>query len=153
MTVSALEWFRDEDGEWTAPEGRRGEFVALPIVLPVVAWTGLGGSGLPGIAPPWLSASLGVCCGYLYATRYRDVVVRYVPDRLVDWSLVSFLGGSLGGSVLELVPLTDGQVAFVLAACATVLGTYTLRLLSPVHRGLEPPRRGVESPASLEMDP
>ncbi|MDF9745185.1 hypothetical protein [Natrinema salsiterrestre] len=55
-----LEWFRDEDGGWQSPEGRRGELVALGICLPALAVYVHFDAGLPRVAENRPAAILGV---------------------------------------------------------------------------------------------
>lgn len=151
MARLSLERFRDGDG-WTRPDGREGEFLALLVGLPTFAWFAFGDLG--GVAPDenWLTLSLGVCCGFGYAVRYRQRLLEAVPDWLGGWTVVSLTTGGFGLSALEIVHLAAPTVLFVLAAGTTVLACYGLRLVSPLHEGMEPPRRGVEPPAASELD-
>ncbi|TYL40512.1 hypothetical protein CV102_02790 [Natronococcus pandeyae] len=121
---SPLEWFHDDDG-WARPDGRNGEFLALLVGLPAFAWFASGDLGGLALGESWLAVSLGVCCGFAYAAYYRQ-------------------------RLLEVVHLPTPTVLFVLAAATTVLGLYALRFVSPLHEGIEPPRRGAEPPAAID---
>jgi hypothetical protein len=151
MDWSPLEWFRDDDG-WTRPDGREGEFLALLVGLPTFAWFASGDLG--GLAPDesWLAISLGACCGFAYAVSYRRRLLEAVPDGVGAWTILSLVTGGFGLSVLEVVHLAAPTVLFVLAAGATVLILYGVRLVSPLHEGMEPPRRGAEPPASIDLE-
>lgn len=139
-------WFRDDDGSWRFPDGRRGEFVTLLVALPIYGVLVRIDTGLPRpIDHPWI-VLLGACCGLLYATQYRDRIADRVPDWADGGQLLSLVLGGLGLNVLKLVHLADPIVLFVFAAGGTVLCIYAVRLCSPVHRGLEPPRRGADPP-------
>ena len=152
--ASVLEWFRDDDGDWTTPDGRRLEFVALAVGLPAFAWYVPGRLDLsvpsPWTGTWWLVAALGVCGGFCYAVFVRDAVVDAVPTDGSGWTVISLLGSSVGVSIFEHVPAAGAAVLFLLVAGAATLAIYLLRLLSPFHRGLEPARRGVEPPTAIE---
>ncbi|ELZ12935.1 hypothetical protein NP511_05330 [Natrinema thermotolerans] len=143
------EWFRDDDGDWRFPEGRRGEFVVLVVGLPLYAWVADVYVGLPAVVDYWPAVLLGACCGFSYTTRYRDRIV----DRLPDWApasqLLSLLVGGIGLDLLEIVQLADPFVTLLLTAGCTAMLISLIRLASPFHRGLEPPRRGVEPPTAV----
>lgn len=150
MFGSPLRWFRDEDGDWTTPEGRRGEFVVLLIGLPALAFFTHAGEGLPYPTENPLAVAVGVCCGLLYATDYLSPLVERLPDGVGKWTFVSVFGGGFGLSVLELIHLTAPTVLFIFAAGGTILTIYTFRGLSPVHDGFQPPKRGVEPPPAID---
>ncbi|AGB32696.1 hypothetical protein C488_08607 [Natrinema pellirubrum DSM 15624] len=144
------EWFRDDDGDWQVPEGRRGEFVALLVGLPLYAWAADFYLGLPAIVHYWPAVLLGASCGFAYTTPYRDRVTDPLPDWAPASQLLSLLVGGIGLDLLEIVQLADPFVTLLLAAGCTVLSIYLVRLASPFHRGLEPPRRGVEPPTAVD---
>uniref|UniRef100_A0A7D6CTX1 Uncharacterized protein n=1 Tax=Natrinema zhouii TaxID=1710539 RepID=A0A7D6CTX1_9EURY len=143
-------WFRDDDGGWQFPEGRRGEFVTLALTLPCLAVFIHADTGLPRPTEYWPAMILGVGSGFLYATSYRDATVERVPDWASIGQVVSLLAGGFGLTLLRLVHVADSTVLFVLAAGGTIVVIYGVRLCSPFHPGLEPPRRGVESPPTVE---
>jgi hypothetical protein len=147
-----LEWFRDEDGSWRSPEGRRGELVGLGICLPALAVFVHFDVGLPRIAENRPAAFLGVWCGFLYATYYRTALVERTPGWVSFGQVFSLLAGGFGLTVLEIVHIADPTVLFVLTAGGTVLLIYLVRLCSPLHPGLEPPRRGADPPTALETE-
>lgn len=148
-----LAWFRDDDGGWTVPEGRRGELLVLVVGLPLFAWLvpAQADLSLPArrTGAWWTAVSVGVCCGFCYAVLVREYVVAAVPNTNA-WTIISMLGSSAGLSVFEHVPAAGAVALGLAAAGATVVGIYTLWLLSPLHEGIEPARRGVEPPAALE---
>lgn len=151
--AAPLEWFRDDEGGWSAPDGRRLEFVALVVGLPLVAWyvPGRFDVSLPQFwsLPWWFTVTLGVYCGFCYAV-VRDALVEAVPTDHSGWTVISILGSSIGFSIFEYVPAPGIVLPAFLIAGATIVGIYLLRLLSPFHDGLEPARRGVEPPTALE---
>ncbi|OIB58603.1 hypothetical protein [Natrialba sp. SSL1] len=140
----------DGNNGWTLPEGRRREFVALAIGLPVFAW--FVSSDVGSLAPTthWLPVLVGVCCGFLYAVHVRDAVIDAIPDGLSGWTSLSLLSGGAGLSLLEVFHIATPTVVFILVAGGTILAIYSLRLVSPLHDGLQPARRGVEPPPALE---
>ncbi len=143
-------WFRDDDGDWQFPDGRRGEFVALLVALPVYGGLVHVDTGLPRpIDHPWM-VLLGACCGLLYATYYREAITGRVPDWADGGQLVSLLLGGFGLDILKLVHLADPVVLFGFIGGWTILCIYAVRLCSPVHRGLEPPRRGADTPPAID---
>ncbi len=146
MGLPLLEWFRDEDGDWTVPRGRKGEFVALAVGLPVLAWFLAAETGT--LHPGWLwpVIPLGIVGGVLYTRRFRTRVLEAVPDDMSSWMLLTMFGGGFGLSTLEAFALARPVMFFALAAGLTILGVYTLRLLSPLHEECQPARRGVEPP-------
>lgn len=144
------EWFRDDDGSRQFPEGRRGEFVALLVGLPLYAGYLHWKTGLPRPLEYWPAVILGACGGFCYAAYYRSVIADRVPDWADAGQLLSLLIGGAGLSVLRLVRLADPAICFLLAAGGTILLTYAVRLCSPLHPGLEPPRRGVEPPPATD---
>ena len=149
MVRSPLEWFRGAGGEWTFPSGRQGELLVLAAGLPTFAWFVHTDRGLPAIDGWWPIALVGVCCGLLYATVFRERVLERLPD--VDtWTVVSVFAGGMGLSMLELLPTTDAAVLVILSAGATVVAVYLVRWISPLHDGLAPPQRGVEPPTDIE---
>jgi hypothetical protein len=95
---------------------------------------------------------VGVCCGLGYALWYRQRLLAAVPDRVGTGTAVSLVTGGFGLSFLELVHPAGPAVLFVLAAGSTVLSIYGLRLVSPMHEGMKPQRRGVEPPSASELD-
>ncbi|ELY70421.1 hypothetical protein [Natrinema versiforme] len=144
-----LDWFRDDDGSWQLPEGRRGEFVALLVGFPFYVGYLHWDIGLPRPLEYWPAVLLGACCGLLYVTTYRD----RIADRLPDWAdagqlLSLLLGGGLG--LLRLVHIAAPTLVFLLSACGTALLCYAVRLCSPVHPGLEPPPRGADPPPAVD---
>lgn len=141
-----LEWFRDDDGSWQTPEGRRGELVGLVLCLPSLAVFVHFDVGLPPVAENRLVAILGVWCGFLYATYYRTALVERTPGWVSFGQVVSLLAGGFGLTVLEIVHIAEPTVLFVLTAGGTVLLIYLVRLCSPLHPGLEPPRRDADPP-------
>lgn len=148
-------WFRDDDGGWTFPEGRRGELLVLVVGLPLLAWLVpvQADLTLPSRRTDawWTAVSLGVCCGFCYAVILREHLVAAVPDGNA-WTIVSVLGSSVGVSAFNHLPAA-GAVALGLAATGTtVVAIYVLWLLSPLHEGIEPAKRGVEPPAALESE-
>lgn len=151
MSGSVLAWFRDADGEWTAPDGRRGELVALLVALPVFAWLVHATSGLPRPGDHWAALAVGLVCGFGYAATARDAIAERLPS-LSGWSVISAIAGSVGLSALERVAAADAVVAALLAAGATVAVVYLVRLVSPFHEGVRPPRRGVEPPSAVGVD-
>lgn len=150
MPLPIVSWFRDADGNWTLPESRRREFVGLAIGLPVFAWFVSPDTGPLAPSEHWLAVLVGVCCGFLYVTYVRSAVLEAIPEGLSGWTALSLLGGGFGLSLLQVVHLATPTVIFVLVAGAVILGIYVLRLVSPLHDGLQPPRRGVEPPSALE---
>ncbi|SEQ49658.1 hypothetical protein [Natrinema salaciae] len=151
MGGTLLEWFRDDDGSWQVPDGRRGEFVSLAVSLPVLAVFLHFETELPRPAEHRLAAVVGVWCGFLYATYYRTAFVERVPDWISVGQVVSLLAGGLGLTILRLVHVADPTVVFVLTAGGTILLLYLVRWFSPFHPGLEPPRRGVEPPPARDV--
>ena len=152
--ASVLEWFRDDDGGWTTPDGRRLEFLALAVGVPLFARYAPG-RVVPPLPRPWSGtwwfvATLGVCCGFCYAVVVRDAVVDAVPTDGSGWTVISILASSVGFSVFEYVPAAGAVVLCLIVGGATVLAIYLLRLLSPFHEGLEPARRGVEPPTAVD---
>ncbi len=143
-------WFRDDDGSWQFPDGRRGEFVALLVGLPLYTWFVRADAGIPAPREYWLAVVLGACGGFWYAAYYRE----RVADRLPNWAdigqLLSLVIGGFGLSILRLIDLGEPTVCFLLTAGGTVLSIYLVRLVSPFHSGLEPPRRGVEPPTAVD---
>ena len=152
MTRTSLGSFRDEDGDWTGPSGRAGEFLVLLVGLPIFAW--FAAIDLGGLAPgeSWPALAAGVWVGFAYAAFFRERLLEAVPDWLGGWTLGSLITGGFGLSVLEVVHLAEPTVLVVLAAGATVLAVSMLRLVSPLHDGMEPQRRGVEPPASADLE-
>ncbi|THE63578.1 hypothetical protein D8Y22_17305 [Salinadaptatus halalkaliphilus] len=150
MIAAVRKWFR-EDGEWTLPDGRRGELIVLAIGLPVFIWFVHADGGLPSVGDIWIAGAIGTGAGYLYTGRYRERVVDTVPA-VNGWTVVSLFAGGFGLSVLEVFYLADPAVAFLVAAGVTIAGIYAVRLVSPVHEGVQPPARGVEPPPALETD-
>ncbi|AGB36736.1 hypothetical protein [Natronococcus occultus] len=152
MTRTPLDRCRDEDGDWITPSGRVGEFLVLLVGLPLFAWFAAGDLG--GLAPgeSWLALAVGVWAGFAYAILFREWLLAAVPDELGGWTVVSLATGGFGLSVLEVVHLAAPTVLFVLAAGTTVLVVSLLRLVSPLHDGMEPQRRGVEPPASADLE-
>ncbi|WP_226481583.1 hypothetical protein [Natrinema amylolyticum] len=144
------EWFRDDDGGWQFPEGRRGELVTLAIGLPLLVGFVHSETGLPRPVEYWPAVLLGAWSGFLYATYYRTAIVERVPDWVSVGQVISLLAGGFGLTVLEIVHLADPTVLFVLAAGGTILSIYVVRACSPLHPGLEPPRRGVEPPPPVD---
>lgn len=145
-----LEWIRDEDGSWQFPEGRRGEFVTLAVGLPFVALFAHTDTGLAHPLEYWPAVIVGACCGFLYATSYRGAIVERVPDWVSVGQLLSLLAGGAGLTILRIVRIAEPAVLFVLAAGGTILLVYAVRLCSPLHDGLEPPRRGVDPPPAVD---
>ncbi|WP_049925734.1 hypothetical protein [Halopiger goleimassiliensis] len=142
-------WFRDADGEWTIPSGRRGELLVLLIGLPAFAGFVSAESGLPTVGNRWPIVAAGVWCGFLYASRMRDRLAERFPN--VDvWTVVSVVVGGMGLSVLELLPTSGTTTIAILSTSGTVLAIYLLRAASPLHDGLAPPARGVEPPTDIE---
>lgn len=150
MTHSVFRWFRDDDGSWQFPEGRRSELVTLALTLPCLAVFVHADTGLPRPTEYWPAVILGVCSGFLYATSYREPIVERVPDWVSVGQVVSLLAGGFGLTLLRLVHIADPTVLFILAAGGTIVVIYGVRLCSPLHPGLEPPRRGVEPPPAVE---
>ncbi|OVE85686.1 hypothetical protein [Natronolimnobius baerhuensis] len=147
MAASLLEWVCDEDGDWTTPTGRRGELVALVVTLPVALWfvTGRDGFAWPQGNTAWLAATVGLWCGYAYAVHYREPIVEYLLEKDIGGlTLFTLFSGGLGISALEFLPATGALVVALLVAAVTIIVISLLRLVSPLHRGLEPARRGVE---------
>ncbi|AXR78827.1 hypothetical protein [Natrarchaeobaculum sulfurireducens] len=151
MGSRPLSWVRD-DGEWTTPGGRRGEFLVLLVGLPVFAWFVHTGPGLPQITDHGFAAALGVGCGFWYTTAGRERIVASVPEGIGTWTVVSAFSGGIGLSVLEFVPATDALIAVLLVAGTTVVCIYVLRLVSPIHDGVQPPRRGAAPPPAVGVD-
>ncbi|RKD97716.1 hypothetical protein [Halopiger aswanensis] len=153
--VDLRAWFRDDEGGWTFPDGRRGELLVLLAGLPLFAWLVPVQADLTLPArwtdAWWTAATLGVCCGFCYAVIAREYLVAVVPDTNA-WTVVSIVGSSVGVSAFRHVPaagtVTVGLVAA--AAGATIAVIYALWLLSPLTEGVRPARRGVEPPAALE---
>ena len=152
MGVLLLEWFRDDDG-WTTPNGRRGELVALVLGLPIFCFAVTRQTGLPNAFESPGAVLLGTVCGFCYAVYWRQRLCALIPDGLRNFVLGSLLSGGLGLSLLEIVDLAVPTVLFVLAAIGTVLAIYLAWLLSPMQDGLQPPRRGVSPPQSVESTP
>ncbi|WP_255682039.1 hypothetical protein [Natrinema sp. SYSU A 869] len=150
MTHSVFRWFRDDDGGWQFPEGRRGELVTLALGLPFLAGFVHSEMGLPRPIEYWPTMLLSTWCGFLYATYYRTAVVERVPDWVSVGQVISLLAGGFGLTVLKIVHVADLTVLFVLATGGTILAIYVVRACSPLHPGLEPPRRGVKSPPAVE---
>ncbi|MDJ1430641.1 hypothetical protein [Halostagnicola sp. A-GB9-2] len=150
MGLPLLEWFRDENGDWTVPRGRKGEFVALAVALPVLAYFVAPDPG--ALHPGWLwpVIPLGIASGLLYTRRYRRHVIDAIPEDTGSWVILTMLGGGFGLSTLEALGLARPAMFFALAAGLTILSVYTLRLLSPLHDDCEPARRGVEPPSGEE---
>ncbi|ELY60184.1 hypothetical protein C491_02760 [Natronococcus amylolyticus DSM 10524] len=152
MTRVLLEPFRDEDGDWTSPSGRAGEFLVLLVGLPIFAWFAAVDLGGLAVGDGWFALAVGVWAGFAYAAFFRERLLEAVPDDLGGWTLVSLFTGGFGLSILEVVHLGAPTALFVLAAGATVLAVSMLRLVSPLHDGMEPQRRGVEPPASVDVE-
>ncbi|NKE35633.1 hypothetical protein GWG54_07350 [Natronococcus sp. JC468] len=152
MARTPLDPFRDEDGDWTTPSGRAGEFLALLVGLPLFAWFASSDLGGLALGDGWLALVVGVWAGFAYAAFFRERLLAAVPDWLGSWTLGSLITGGFGLSVLEVVHLAEPTVLVVLAAGATVLVVSMLRLVSPLHDGMEPQRRGVEPPASADLE-
>ncbi|MDG5759959.1 hypothetical protein QA600_11475 [Natronococcus sp. A-GB1] len=152
MARTPLNPFRDEDGSWTSPSGREGEFLVLLVGLPIFAW--FAAVDLGGLAPgeSWPALAAGVWAGVAYAVFFRERLLEAVPDDFGGWTLVSLLTGGFGLSILEFVHLGEPTALFVLAAGTTVLAVSAIRLVSPLHEGMEPQRRGVEPPASADLE-
>lgn len=149
MRFTPLEWFRDDDGDWTVPKGRRGEFVALLVGLPVVTWLLVSELGTLDPGWRWPVVPLGIVAGILYTRRYRSLVIDAIPDDLGTTLLLTLFGGGFGLSTLEALNLARPMLFFTLAAGLTVALVYALRLLSPLHDGCQPARRGVDPPKTL----
>ncbi|GAB3666031.1 hypothetical protein [Halopiger thermotolerans] len=151
--VDPLAWFRDDEGDWTVPEGRCGELLVLVVGLPLFAWLvpAQADLSLPARWTDawWTAVSVGVCCGFCYAVITREYLVAAVPDTNA-WTIVSFLCSSVGFSVFRHVPAAGAVAVGLVAAGATIVGIYALWLLSPLHEGIGPARRGVEPPSALE---
>jgi hypothetical protein len=152
MTRNPLEPFRDEDGNWTSPSGREGELLVLLVGLPMFAWFASVDLGGLALGESWLALALGVCAGSAYAVFFRERLLEAVPDDLGSWTLVSLFTGGFGLSVLEVVHLGAPTALFVLAAGTTVVAISAIRFVSPLHEGMEPQRRGVEPPASADLE-
>ncbi|WP_176548100.1 hypothetical protein [Natrinema sp. CBA1119] len=152
MTHPVFRWFRDDDGSWQFPEGRRGEFVTLALSLPALATFVHIDGGLPRPLEYWPAVILGVCSGFLYATSYREPIVERVPDLVSVGQVFSLLVGGFGLTLLRLIHVADPTVLFILAAGGTITLVYGVRLCSPFHPGLDPPRRGVEPPPAVESE-
>jgi len=150
VTHPVFRWFRDDDGSWQFPEGRRGEFVTLALTLPALAVFVHADTGLPRPTEYWPIVILGVCSGFLYVTSFREPILERVPDWVSVGQVISLLAGGLGLTLLRLVHVADPTVLFILAAGGTITLVYGVRLCSPFHPGLEPPRRGVEPPPVVE---
>ena len=148
--LAILEWFRDGDGGWTTPDGRRGELVELVVALPTFAFFATRETGVPWPTDYPLAVLLGVCCGFCYAVYWRERIRSLIPEQLRTFAVSFVLGGGAGLSLLRFVHLAAPTVAFVVAAGATIVAIYVAWLCSPLEDGLRPPRRGVEPPASLE---
>ncbi|SDQ52318.1 hypothetical protein [Natronobacterium texcoconense] len=153
MTLHLLEWFRDEDGDWTVPDGREGELLVLLVFLPVVgAYAHLRFDfGWPQGTAQWIVATLGLFGGYLYAIHVREYVLRYVSTDY-SWLTPFLLFGSGIAGLGEYVLRRPSILLPCLVAGGTVLVVYSLWLLSPFQDGLEPARRGVEPPSAVELD-
>ncbi|MBZ6493884.1 hypothetical protein [Natrinema longum] len=149
MSRPGLEWFRDDDG-WTIPDGRRGEFVGICCWLPVFGFLATRETGVPAPTAHPVAASLGLGCGFVYAVYWREQLHSLVPERVRTVVGSGLLGGGIGISLLRIVHLAEPTVLFLLVAGVTILGIYSVWLLSPLQDGLEPPPRGVEPPSSLE---
>ncbi|WP_246999326.1 hypothetical protein [Halosolutus gelatinilyticus] len=147
MAAAILEWFRDENGDWATPEGRRGEFVFLVALLVVFAVHAHFEVGLPAPDERPIVALFGVLCGFWYATYGRKHVVDYAPESA--WTYVSTILGGFGFSLFKLVHVATPIVVFVVTAVGTVLLVYTVRVASPVHDGMEPPPRGAKPPSEV----
>lgn len=138
-----IEWFRDDDG-WQFPDGRRGEFVGLVIVLPVAVWYVQRTVGSHSILEWPIALVAGVYCGFVYVAYVRDRVRTHRSGKagtVVSIGLAAFSIGSL-----DSIGLAEPAVVLLGSATVTVLVVYLIRLCSPVHDGLQPPRRGVEPP-------
>lgn len=146
-----LEWFRDDDGEWTA-NGRRRELLVLVVGLPLFASSVAGelGAPWPASSADWVGLSLGVAAGFLYASRARDAIHGVLPGWATGWTILTSVLGGVGLSALELVRVATPTALFVLAAGTTALGVYLCRLCSPFHDGMKPPRRGVDPPGAAD---
>ncbi|MFC6768866.1 hypothetical protein [Natrinema soli] len=153
MTHPVFRWFRDDDGSWQVPEGRRGEFVTLALTIPALAAFVHIDAGLPRPLEYWPAVILGVCSGFLYVTSYRESIIERVPDWVSVGQVFSLLAGGFGLTLLRLVHVADPTVLFILAAGGTIASVYGVRLCSPFHPGLEPPRRGVEPPPAVGSGP
>ncbi|OLZ41584.1 hypothetical protein A6E15_11585 [Natrinema saccharevitans] len=138
------EWFRD-DGSWQVPDGRRGEFVALLVGLPLYASIVHFDAGLPAPREYWPAVVLGACGGFWYVAYYREGLADQLPDWAGVEQVLSFVIGGVGLSLLRLIDLGNPTVCFLLTACGTVLSIYLVRLVSPFHRGVEPPTAVGES--------
>ncbi|SFS76986.1 hypothetical protein [Halostagnicola kamekurae] len=149
MRSIPLEWFRDEDGDWTVFADRRGEFVVLLAGLPLVVW--LLASEVGGLDPGWRwpAVPLGIVVGIAYTRRYRSLVIDALPEDSSTTILLTLFGSGFGLSTLETLHLAQPVLLFVLAAGTTVALVYALRLLSPLHDGCEPARRGVDPPGTI----
>ncbi len=152
MTRTPLEPFRDGDGNWASPSGRAGEFLVLLVGLPLFAWFASVDLGGFAAGNSWLALTVGVWVGVAYAVFFRERLLAAGPDDLGGWTVVSLATGGFGLSVLEAVHLGAPTALFVLAAGTTVLVVSLIRLVSPLHEGMEPQRRGVEPPASAALD-
>lgn len=150
MSLPIVSWVRDGDGGWTLPDGRRREFIGLAIGLPVFAWFVADDVGPLAPSQHWPVMVLGVCCGVYYAASVRSTVFELLPDGLSDMTVLSLLSGGAGLSLLEIVHLATPTVVFLVTAGVTILGIYVIRLVSPLHDGLQPSRRGVEPPPAIE---
>ena len=155
MSRVPLEWFRDEDG-WTTPTGRRGELVALAVAVPSLALVAYAWTDLLQAGRHWPVASVGVLAGVCYAWFCREYVLGYVreyaPDDVGSWTILSLFGGGIGVPALESIPAAGAVVALLLAAGGTILAVYLLRLVSPLHEGVQPLRRGADPPSAVDVD-
>lgn len=149
MRSTPLEWFRDEDGDWTIHAGRRGEFVALLVGLPVVIWLFVSELGALDPGWRWPVIPLGIVAGIAYTRRYRSLVIDALPEDSSATILLTLFGSGFGLSTLETLHLARPVLLFALAAGTTVAVVYALRLLSPLHDGCEPARRGVDPPGTV----
>ncbi|AFZ71855.1 hypothetical protein [Natronobacterium gregoryi] len=152
MTLQFREWFR-EDGDWTSPDGREGELVALVVFLPAVvvyAWFRFD-LGWPQGTAQWTVAALGLFGGYVYAIHLREYVLRFVSTDY-SWLTPILLFGSGFAGLGEYVLRRPSMLLPCLVAGGTVLVIYALWWLSPLQRGLEPARRGVEPPTAIEIE-
>jgi hypothetical protein len=84
--------------------------------------------------------------------RYRQRLLGAVPDWVGAGTAVSLLTGGFGLSILQVVHVATPTVLFALAAGSTVLSISVLRLVSPMHEGMNPQRRGVDPPSSAEVE-
>ncbi|MXV63734.1 hypothetical protein GS429_17040 [Natronorubrum sp. JWXQ-INN-674] len=150
MAVPFLEWFRDDDG-WAVPDGRRGELVGIVLCLPVFLFLLSTETGIPNPAEHPVAVVLGTLCGFCYAVYWRRQLLSAVSERIRNFAISFFFGG-LGLSLLRIIHIAETTAVFVLAACGTVVAIYAVWLLSPMHDGVRPPRRGVEPPAAADLE-